>query len=1080
MPTATKSGGEVTASSLVGGPWTRTFLITDTTPGENVADNVSTYSAKINQTGIIRRIVGVLRVEITEDLTVAFRVIYPDATEHTIGSFTIPASTAVDTAVVFTSFSNSTLPDKSVLIPDIVGSDGSSDKKGIASFTIEWASRGAGEGVATGLAWAGTWSGGATYALGDLVEHDGSTYISLVDDNTGTEPPGGSWDLVAQAGVDGATGATGSTGGTGATGAAGANSYTYIAYASNGSGSGFTTTFNAALDYIAIKTTTTVISSPSVGDFTGLWKNYKGATGAQGASSYTYIAYASDSSGTGFTTTFNSSLDYIAIKTTTSVISSPSVGDFTGLWKNYKGATGAAGPTISWEGTWSSGTTYAVNDGVIYAGNSYIAILGSNTNHQPDTSPTYWSLVGTAGADGEGVATGGSTDQILAKNSGTDFDTVWIDRDRKIFTGSGTPGSVTGSVNNDVYINTTNGTFYKKISGTWTLQYTDVQVPSGGTTGQILAKNSNTNYDSEWIDPPTSLPPGGTTGQVLAKQSTTDGDADWVDGSTAGIASTPVHGFGADFDGGGLALTTGMVAYTRCPVGGVMSSWNIIVDAGTCTIKVWKIAVGTAHPTSANSINTAGVSISTGTAIHSTTLTDFTTTGFSNDDMIGIYLHAVSGATKVSFAVEFESVELGSVPPGGTTGQVLAKNSDGDYDLEWIDLGASAVWGNITGALADQTDLQSALDAKLDDSQLDVDADLSADSDTLIASQKAVKSYVDAHGASWGAIGGTLSSQTDLQAVLDAKLDDSQLDVDATMAANSDTKIASQKATKTALDLKLDDSQLDVDGTLAANSDSLIATQKAVKTFVAANIPTGSPSREHGFGATFDGNGTALTSGKVAYVRLHRGGTIAEWSILVDAGTATIKVWKVASGTALPTSGNSINTSGVAISTGTAVKSTTLTDFTTLDVADDDIVGVYLHAVSGATKVVFSVELLAAAAIGQFGTAVDGGGSVIATGLKGDVQIPYACTIVSWTILCDVSGSIVFDIWKDTYTNAAPTIADTITASAKPTVSSATKATSSTLTGWTTSVAAGDVIRFNVDSASTVTRATLALKVVKT
>ena len=36
----------------------------------------------------------------------------------------------------------------------------------------------------------------------------------------------------------------------------------------------------------------------------------------------------------------------------------------------------------------------------------------------------------------------------------------------------------------------------------------------------------------------------------------------------------------------------------------------------------------------------------------------------------------------------------GGVPSGGTTGQVLAKNSDGDYDTEWVDQtggGGSAV-----------------------------------------------------------------------------------------------------------------------------------------------------------------------------------------------------------------------------------------------------------------------------------------------------------------------------------------------------------------------------------------------------
>jgi len=54
--------------------------------------------------------------------------------------------------------------------------------------------------------------------------------------------------------------------------------------------------------------------------------------------------------------------------------------------------------------------------------------------------------------------------------------------------------------------------------------------------------------------------------------------------------------------------------------------------------------------------------------------------------------------------------------------------------------------------------------------------------------------------------------------------------------------------------------------------------------------------------------------------------------------------------------------------------------------------------------------------------------------------------------------------------------ADSITASAPPTVSTATKAQDATLTGWTTSVTAGDILGFNVDSITTATRAHLILK----
>jgi hypothetical protein len=118
-------------------------------------------------------------------------------------------------------------------------------------------------------------------------------------------------------------------------------------------------------------------------------------------------------------------------------------------------------------------------------------------------------------------------------------------------------------------------------------------------------------------------------------------------------------------------------------------------------------------------------------------------------------------------------------------------------------------------------------------------------------------------------------------------------------------------------------------------------------------------------------------------------------------------------------------------------------------------------------------------AAGSFGITVDGGGSVIPTGLRGFVVIPYSGTITEWTIIADQSGSAVVDIWKSTYAGAPPTIANTITASAKPTLTASQKAQSSTLTGWTTSVTTGDVIGFNVDSASTVTRLNLSIKITK-
>ena len=64
------------------------------------------------------------------------------------------------------------------------------------------------------------------------------------------------------------------------------------------------------------------------------------------------------------------------------------------------GATGATGPQgLTWQGTWSGGTAYAVNDAAAYNGSSYISIQ-AGTNHQPDISGTFWSVLSQIGATG--------------------------------------------------------------------------------------------------------------------------------------------------------------------------------------------------------------------------------------------------------------------------------------------------------------------------------------------------------------------------------------------------------------------------------------------------------------------------------------------------------------------------------------------------------------------------------------------------------------------------------------------------------------------------------------------------------
>ncbi len=118
--------------------------------------------------------------------------------------------------------------------------------------------------------------------------------------------------------------------------------------------------------------------------------------------------------------------------------------------------------------------------------------------------------------------------------------------------------------------------------------------------------------------------------------------------------------------------------------------------------------------------------------------------------------------------------------------------------------------------------------------------------------------------------------------------------------------------------------------------------------------------------------------------------------------------------------------------------------------------------------------------IGSITYVIDGGGVIYSAGVKGFLQIPFNCTITAVSLLADQTGSTVIDIWKDTYANFPPTVADSITGAAKPTITATNKSVNSTLTGWTTTITAGDVLAFNVDSVTSITRVTITLSVNRT
>lgn len=125
---------------------------------------------------------------------------------------------------------------------------------------------------------------------------------------------------------------------------------------------------------------------------------------------------------------------------------------------------------------------------------------------------------------------------------------------------------------------------------------------------------------------------------------------------------------------------------------------------------------------------------------------------------------------------------------------------------------------------------------------------------------------------------------------------------------------------------------------------------------------------------------------------------------------------------------------------------------------------------------------LGVGAIGQLATldccievGFQGNGSVIATGSKRRVTIPFGMTVTGWQIDADASGSIVVDVWKSSYSTFPPVLGGSIAGSEKPTLSSAIKNQDLTLTTWSPNITKGDSLIFNIDSASVVTDVVVTL-----
>jgi hypothetical protein len=142
---------------------------------------------------------------------------------------------------------------------------------------------------------------------------------------------------------------------------------------------------------------------------------------------------------------------------------------------------------------------------------------------------------------------------------------------------------------------------------------------------------------------------------------------------------------------------------------------------------------------------------------------------------MSIEINVINEIVQIDEASEIVQINASGgigVPSGGLTNQFLAKNSNTNYDFKW----ANVLWGQVSGTLSDQTDLQNALNLKVPTSRTltinGVAYDLSANRSWTIASGggSSIAYYLNG-SVNQGTIGGSVYYEMNKTPIIGAGTD---------------------------------------------------------------------------------------------------------------------------------------------------------------------------------------------------------------------------------------------------------------------------------------------------------------------
>jgi len=249
-----------------------------------------------------------------------------------------------------------------------------------------------------GLGYQGAYASSANYALSDVVEYQGSSYISLKNENVGNTPnqSPAEWGLLASAQV-------------GATGPQGPPGFVY-----QGS---YASTTNYSLGDVVLwqGSSYTSLIAGNHGNTPSLSPQQWGVLTAQGPAGSTGATGATGVQGPqGLPGDLgpNGPIGPQGPQGIAGQAGAQGIPGATGAQglSGPMGPQGPAGPVgLSFQGVYSSVVNYALADGVRYNGADYVSLQASNHGNTPDQSPAYWALFaqdGATGATGPVGATG--------------------------------------------------------------------------------------------------------------------------------------------------------------------------------------------------------------------------------------------------------------------------------------------------------------------------------------------------------------------------------------------------------------------------------------------------------------------------------------------------------------------------------------------------------------------------------------------------------------------------------------------------------------------------------------------------